>query len=178
VTGAYHAVSYLIARGHTHIGLIGSTLTGPEHPSKRARREGYLKALTDHGIEQHYIEDSVERHASSYHATLQLLERAPQITAIFACSDTIGRQVIQAVEDSGLRVPDDVSLVGFDDTEASAVSRPTMTTMHVDKELMGTLAVRQLHDQATNRNRVSISLMMGTKLIERESVLWRNPETT
>jgi DNA-binding LacI/PurR family transcriptional regulator len=83
---------------------------------------------------------------------------------------------MQAVEESGLRIPEDISLMGFDNTEASLVARPPMTTMHVDKDLMGTLAVRQLHDQALNRNRVSISLAMGTKLIERESVAKRRQD--
>jgi LacI family transcriptional regulator len=176
LVGAYKAVSYLIEQGHRHIGLIGSTMSGSEHPSIRERREGYLKALADHGIQETYIEDSIMNSEIAYQATLKLLQRAPHVTAIFSCNDAIGQHVIQAAKDVGRRVPEDVSVVGFDNTDASSVSRPPMTTVQVDKELMGAIAVRQLQDQAANRNRVSINVMMGTKLVIRESVLSRTRE--
>ena len=55
-----------------------------------------------------------------YAATLRLLQRAPEITAIFACNDDVALHVIRAVQDSGLRVPEDISVIGFDDTDHRA----------------------------------------------------------
>jgi DNA-binding LacI/PurR family transcriptional regulator len=168
--GGYDAVSYLIKQGHTRIGLIGSTTTEPEHPSITQRRQGYLKALTEHGIRETYIQDSQLHADNAYAATHQLLDRWPSITAIFACNDDIAQFVIKAVQDRGLTVPDDISVIGFDDTDVAGKTRPPLTTMHVDKELMGALAVRQLYERAADTDRLPITMLMGTKLVERESV--------
>jgi len=173
VAGAYQAVSYLISRGHTRIGILGSPTSELAHPSIRERRDGYLKALAHHNIKDIYLEDSIMNPSSVYNATISLLKRAPEITAIFCCNDLMGEQTVRAINDMGLRVPDDISVIGFDDTEEGFNCRPPLTTMHVDKELMGALAVRQLHDRAANPNRVPINLQMGTKLIIRGSIITR-----
>ena len=135
--GAYNAVSYLVEQGHRRIGLIGSTMLDSVHPSIRERCEGYLKALEDHGIEETYIENTIIHANSAYNATRQLLQRAPEVSALFCCNDVVGEFAVQAVKDMKLRVPEDISIIGFDDTEDAARSRPPLTTMHVDKELMG-----------------------------------------
>lgn len=170
VRGAYDAVKHLIEQGHTRIGLIGSTTTGPEHPSITERRQGYLKALADHGIEDTYIEDSLLRGESAYAATLHLLERVPDITAIFTCNDDLAQHVIHALRDSSRCVPDDISIIGFDDTVEAVKAQPPLTTMRVDKELMGVMAVRQLYERAVNPNRPPITAMIGTRLVVRGSV--------
>jgi LacI family transcriptional regulator len=176
VEGAYRVVSTLIERGHRHIGLIGSSATDALHPSIRDRRDAYLKALADHGISDTYIEDSIMNPQSAYSATLSLLQRAPQVSAIFACNDLLAEHTVRAIKDAGLRVPEDVSVVGFDNTDEAINCRPPITTMHVDRDLMGKLTVRQLCQRAADPNRVSINFQMGTKLIERESVA-RHSET-
>ncbi len=170
VDSAYRVISYLIEQGHTHIGLIGSTMSDSLHPSIRDRRDAYLRALADHGITDTYVEDSIMSPQSAYNATISLLQRAPQVSAIFSCNDLLAEHAVRAIKDMGLRVPEDVSVVGFDNTDEAINCRPPVTTMHVDRDLMGRLAVRQLYDRAANPNRVSINLQMGTKLIERESV--------
>jgi LacI family transcriptional regulator len=168
--GAYDAVSYLIKRGHTRIGLIGSTSLDPEPPGITERHQGYLKALADHGIQQTYIQDSQLHAEHAYKATHQLLEQHADITAIFACNDDITPHIIRALNDRGLCVPEDISLVGFDDTEVAVNAQPPLTTMRVEKGLMGALAVRQLYERATNNERPSITTLLGTTLIERSSV--------
>jgi LacI family transcriptional regulator len=170
VDGAYRAVSTLIERGHRHIGLIGASATTTLHPSIRDRRDAYLNALADHGIAETYIEDSIMSPQSAYNATLNLIQRAPQVSAIFACNDLLAEHTVRAVKDAGLRVPEDVSVLGFDNTDESVNCRPPVTTVHVDRDLMGKLTVRQLCERAADPNRVSINLQMGTKLIERESI--------
>lgn len=170
VRGAYDGVRYLIEQGHTHIGLIGSTMSEREHPSVSERRQGYLKALADRGIEHTYIESSLLQGESAYNATLALLRRAPQITAIFGCNDDVCLHIIQAIKDLDLEVPEDISVIGFDDITVPLPSRLPLTTVRVDKEFMGSLAVRQLYDRAANRDRPSISSVIRTKLIIRDSV--------
>ncbi len=167
--GAYDAVTYLIQQGHRHIGLVGSSASEPEHPGISERRWGYMRALSEHGIHETYIEDSQLHAESAYAATLRLLRRSPEISAIFACNDDIASHVIQAVQTSGLCVPNDISVIGFDDTDALNL-QPTLTTMHVDKELMGSLAVRQLYERAANFDRPPITTLIGTRLVVRDTV--------
>ena len=169
--GAYDAVTYLIRHGHTRIGLIGSTLTGPEHPGITERRQGYQKALADHHIHQTYIQDSLLHAENAYQATHQLLENHADVSAIFACNDDIAEYVVKAIHDRGLHVPEDISVMGFDDTEVAVNLHPCLTTMHIDKELMGALAVRQLYDRASDTDRPPITVLIGTRLVERESVM-------
>jgi DNA-binding LacI/PurR family transcriptional regulator len=68
-------------------------------------------------------------------------------------------------------VPDDISIVGFDDTAVAATNEPPLTTMRVEQELMGGLAVRQLYERAANLDRPPITTMLGTRLIVRDSVV-------
>jgi LacI family transcriptional regulator len=109
VRGAYEAVKYLIGLGHRRIGLIGSSEKGPEHPSISERRQGYMQALCDNGMNGGYVEDSLLEGESAYNATLRLLNRSPDITAIFACNDDVAQNVIRAIKDMGRRVPEDIS---------------------------------------------------------------------
>jgi DNA-binding LacI/PurR family transcriptional regulator len=168
--GAYDAVTYLIEQGHTRIGLIGSSASEPEHPGIRERRLGYMGSLSDHGISETYIEGSLLCGESAYAAARRLLDQSPRVTAIFACNDDIAQHVIQAVKDSGLRVPEDISVIGFDDTDVASNAQPPLTTMRVDKELMGALAVRQLYERAANLDRPPITTLIGTRLVLRSSV--------
>jgi DNA-binding LacI/PurR family transcriptional regulator len=168
VTGAYDAVTYLVKQGHHHIGLIGSA---PEsHPSVQQRREGYLRALADYGIEYTYLEDSSLHSDAASFATQNLLKRAPEITAIFACNDDVAMAVMRAAHDLGRRIPDDLSVMGFGDTDPASEIIPPLTTMFVDKTLMGALGVRQLLDRKQNPTRVPLTIVLGTRLVERKSV--------
>ena len=168
--GAYTAVKYLIEQGHRRIGLIGSSTRGTEHPGISERRAGYLKALADYGISESYIEESLLQAQSAREASARLIEREPEITAIFACNDDIAQCAIDELAAHGLRVPEDISVIGFDDTEFAATTQPTLTTMRVETRLMGAMAVRQLYDRASDLDRPPITTLIGTTLIERGSV--------
>lgn len=168
--GAYHAVQHLIEQGHMHIGLIGST---PEsYPSIRERRKGYVKALRAAGIgaENEYIEDGPLTRAGGYNATVALLQRAPEVTAIFACNDEVAIGAMNAAREMGREIPVNLSVIGFDDIDLAQEITPALTTVHVDKVLMGVLAVRHLRDRAENPGRPALTTTLGTTLILRESV--------
>lgn len=168
LTGAYTAVKYLIEQGHKHIGLVGSQPDA--YPSIRERRKGYQRALKEAGIEAYYFGDCSLRREAAYDATYDLLQRAPEITAIFACNDNLAIGVMDAAYELGRRVPDDLSIVGFDDIDWAQEVKPPLTTVHVDKLLMGVMAVRHLRDLAESPGRTNITTVLGTQLIIRGSV--------
>lgn len=167
LSGAMKAVKHLIASGHRYIGLIGSEPNS--YPSIMERRQGYLAALAQHNLEP-FMEDSALDRPDAYEATKRLIARVPQITAIFACNDNVAIGVINALQDEGLHVPDQVSVIGFDNIDLAQELKPALTTMHVDKVLMGVVAVRQLMDRAMNPNRASLKTLVSTQVIERETV--------
>ncbi len=168
INGAQSAVEYLIGQGHTKIGLVGST--PDSYPSIRERRKGYSRALKEHGINETYIEDSTLTRESVHDATLRLLTRHPEVTAVFACNDNVAVAAMNAVNELGMRVPDDVSIMGFDDIDLAQEVTPPLTTMHVDKTLMGALAVRHLRDRSENPERPALTTTLSTQLIVRELV--------
>jgi DNA-binding LacI/PurR family transcriptional regulator len=168
VMGGYRAVRYLIEQGHHHIGLIG-TQPGA-FLSFMHRREGYLRALSDYGISETYIGESSHLMDATYDATRALLKQHPQITAIFFCLDFVANSVIQAVRDLGLDVPEDVSVIGFDDLPLAAQIVPSLTTMHVDIPLMGILGVRQLLERINNPENVATRVLLHPQLVIRDSV--------
>jgi DNA-binding LacI/PurR family transcriptional regulator len=165
--GARSAVEYLIARGHRHIGLIGSHPRS--YPSIHERRAGFLEALEAHGLSPDYMEDSLLERRDAYEAALRLMRRAPEVSAIFVCNDNTASAVLNALGRLGLSCPDDVSLVGFDDIDLAQEITPALTTVHVDKVLMGVLAVRALQDRAAAPDRPALTTVLGTRLIVRDS---------
>jgi LacI family transcriptional regulator len=168
VNGALAAVHYLIENGHTRIGLVGSA--PDSYPSIRERRKGYTRALKQYGIDTSYIEDGPLSREGGYTMTKRLLRRAPEITAIFACNDNVAIGAMNAAQDLGRRIPDDLSIVGFDDIDLSQEITPPLTTVHVDKMLMGVIGVRQLRDRVENSERTSLTTVLSTQLIVRKSV--------
>lgn len=167
VSGAIKAVKYLIAAGHHNIGLIGSE--PDSYPSIAERRQGYLAAIEQHHLEP-FIEESILERPEAYEATKRLMSREPGITAIFACNDNVAIGVVNALQDMGLRVPDQVSVIGFDNIDLAKEVKPALTTLHVDKVLMGVIAVRHLIDRAVNPNRAALKTLVSTQVIERETV--------
>lgn len=167
-SGGLTATRYLIQHGHTHIGLIGSTVDA--YPSIRERRAGYLEALRSAGITEAFIEESSLTREAGYTATRQLLRRAPSVTAIFACNDDTALGVLRAARDLGLRVPEDLSVIGFDNLAVTEEISPALTTMHVDKVLMGRLGVRQLLERARHLTMPAITTILQTELVVRETV--------
>lgn len=168
LNGAFSAVNYLITCGHTQIGLIGSAPDA--YPSVRERRKGYTRALERAGITTSYIEDGLLTRDDGYAAALRLLRRSPEITAIFACNDEVAMGVVDAAHKLQLALPHDLSIVGYDNIDIAQNIKPELTTVHVDKTLMGALGVRQLFDRFDNPDRARLTITVGTELIVRESV--------
>jgi LacI family transcriptional regulator len=167
--GASSAVAHLIERGHRHIALIGSNEASP--PSILERRHGYLQTLEAHHISDVYIEPSSSvTKESGYTATKALLARAPKVTALFACNDLAALGALNAARDMGISVPEQLSIVGFDNIDLAREVAPPLTTIHVYKTWLGSLGVRQLVDRVRNPDQPKVSITVATALVERASV--------
>ena len=166
--GATRAVDYLIELGHKHIGILGSNPESP--PGVFERRVCYQKALKKAGISHEYIIDCGLKRESAFKATKELLTRCPQITAIFAVNDDCAIGVMNAVHDMKLRIPNDISVMGFDNIDLAKEITPALTTIHVHKSWLGILGVRNLVDRIQNPDQPRIYTTVTTQLIERDSV--------
>lgn len=166
--GAYEAVSHLIAAGHRRIGLVGTMPNA--YPSLHERRRGYLQALQDHGISAPYFADSHVPLNDIAAATADLLRRSPDVTALFCCNDISAITAMHAARTLGRTIPDDLSIVGFDNIDLAEHVMPGLTTLDVDKMQMGRLAVQLLLLRAESRSTCGMTMTLRPTLIERGSV--------
>ncbi len=166
--GGAVAGEYLMRLGHSRIGH----LTGARHHGNlAARAKGFSKALKRGGIEPVILRGNPTYHGG-FEMTLRLIEEAPDLTAIFAANDTIAFGALQALAQIGKRVPDDISLIGFDNIEISSIVRPPLTTLNVPITEKGVVAVEMLLQLAQNGKGtqvVSEHRVLNAELIERES---------
>ena len=168
VGGAYDAVKHLIDLGYRRIGLVGGV---PHLTTGKERNEGYCKALSDAGIEpdEAYIKIGDFKTESGYRLTHQLLASAPPPRAIFAANNLMTLGALRAIHERGLRIPEDVALVGFDDMPWSGELCPPLTAVAQPTYDLGQeavrLLVRRLHDPHTSFNTV----VLQTHLVIRES---------
>jgi LacI family transcriptional regulator len=141
-SGAYSAVEYLVGLGHRRIAFA---MSEPQTLSFRDRLHGYVAAHFDRciGLDTRLAltADTVEDFGPRMH---DLLASAERPTAILAANDVHAYIVMQVARDLGLDIPGDLSVIGFDDEKYSALSYPPLTTVLIDKEYMGRLAVRRL----------------------------------
>ncbi len=165
------ATKYLLDRGHRKIGrLMG------DYPIKpfTDREEGFRKAMTFAGVpveEKYEVKltptmDGAYRDMKSYLSN----KKAELPTAFVSDNDLIALGAMKAMWECGIRIPEDVSIVGFDDLSYSSICNPPLTTMQVPKAKMGRIAVRRLLQVAQDNDGVYTEIKVGTNLIERESV--------
>ncbi len=167
-TGARTAVEHLITLGHRHIGLIGSNPQSP--PSVLERRQAFIETLRAHQLPGDYVVDSELTQESGYATARALLERSPEVTAIFASADIVAIGALNAARELGIEVPARLSVMGFDNIRMASVVTPRLTTIHVHKRWMGVLGVRQLLQRAAEPHLPKLTLQISTELIERDSV--------
>jgi LacI family transcriptional regulator len=166
--GAYQAVAYLIERGHRHIGLVGSLPRA--YPSIRERRRAYVDALQEQEITTTYFADCHLRREEAFAATTRLLQHNPQLTALFGVNDDMAIAAMRAAQTLGRQVPQDVSVIGFDDIDLAHLTIPALTTMQVDKLNLGRTAVQMLINRVQTPESPRVTVALRTRLIERQSV--------
>ena len=169
VAGARMAVEHLVASGHRDIGLIG---TEPVcYPSVQDRRTGYTEALQAHGLATHFIDASYVMTEAVAVLALDYIQRHPAVTAVFGVNDLITVAFMQLARNAGLRIPADLSLVGFDDIDLASIVMPALTTLAVDKALMGRAGFALLAHRLEIPASAPIHAMVIPRLVERESVV-------
>ncbi len=167
--GGYFATRHLLDLGHRRIACI----TGPSSsitPSAD-RMPGYRQALEEMGIPFH--EELVclgDFHArTGMEITEQLLKLPSPPTAIFACNDLMALGALRAVNKAGLRVPEDLSIVGFDNIDLTNYTNPPLTTISQEQSHLGVMATKTLVDRITDKSLPYLKSVVPTRLIVRES---------
>lgn len=167
VLGAKEAVQHLIGLGHTNIAFIN----GHEfaYVSKK-RLEGYNEALEEANIPIHkeWILDGLFSDEVAEQEAVALLKHYPEITAVFCASDLMALGVIRAAHKLNIKVPEDLSIVGYDDIVLASYVTPSLTTISQDKYQMGYQAAELLISMLEN-NIDPHQRILNTKLIIRES---------
>jgi LacI family transcriptional regulator len=167
--GAYQAVRHLLGQGHRHIALVGSLPDG--YPSIDERRRGYVQALAEHAVMERYFADTHAYGAETGATVEELLRRYPQVTALFCSNDTIAIMAMRAARKAGRRLPEDLSIVGFDNIEMAEHLTPALTTMHIDKVSMGRLGMQILINRLEYPAASPITALIRPTLIVRQSVM-------
>lgn len=168
-SGGYEATRYLINSGHRDIGCI----SGPQHLSpSSARYAGYQRAMTESrlAINTDWICEGELTAESGFHLTTGMLAKQAPPSALFVGNDLMAMGVICALQSQGYKVPDDVSVMGYDNIELASFTSPPMTTMHQPKRELGQLAADTLLNRIENPKIEPTVRTLRSTLVERKSV--------
>ena len=164
---SYQATEYLIGKGHKEIGMISGSKT--DKLAGLPRIEGYKQALTDNSltISENRIAYGDFAYRSGMRCMEELMKKAPEITAVFAASDEMAVGALSCAYKKGVKVPDDLSIIGYDDTQDAEMAIPPLTTIHQPIYEMGKKAVEML----LNTKGTVESVIMPHHIVERDSVI-------
>jgi LacI family transcriptional regulator len=166
--GSYDAMTFLLSLGHRRIGFITGTL---EFGCARHRLDGYKAALKEYGIpfDPQLVCEGDFMQPQGYQCAQRLLSLSVPPTAIFASNDTMAFGVMEAARERGLRLPEDLSIVGFDDIPQASHVHPPLTTVRQPLEEMGQRAAMLLLHYIAHPNAEIERIELPTELIIRES---------
>ncbi|MBP3966509.1 LacI family DNA-binding transcriptional regulator [Paenibacillus lignilyticus] len=166
--GAYEAVSHLIELGHKNIGFVGDIAFSPSYYE---RLDGYRMAMYEYGlpIREEWVHTSAIEDGSFICSYIKGMREQP--TAWFCVNDGLGFFLNAAVQQQGLSVPEDVSIVSFDNGYLSRISTPPSTTVEVDLKLYAVKAVERLIERINCSDDPFTELLLPTRLIVRGSTV-------
>jgi len=167
--GGYLAANYLIKKGHTQIGCI----TGPR--GKRApekRLAGYKQAMRDAGltINENWLASNNFECAGGQQAFESILSKGALPSAIFVCNDMMAMGVLNSASRHGISIPDDLSIIGYDDIKIAQFFTPSLTTIHQPKFNLGRKAFDTLLDKIQSNRETDLQIQLEPTLVERDSV--------
>ncbi|HZH58587.1 MAG TPA: LacI family DNA-binding transcriptional regulator [Metabacillus sp.] len=170
IHGAYLAGNHLIELGHSEIGYIESN---SRMYNFDMRKKGFLHALNEHSLKmknENVFSLSPTMISSQDLFIERMRKRSHNLpTALFCEADYMAISVIKSLSELGIRVPDDISVIGFDNIFESQVITPELTTIHVKKDKMAGLAVEKLINQIENNDVDRINMFIDTELVVRKS---------
>ena len=166
---AQEAVDFLIANNHRQIGMINGSR---DANVSELREKGYRASLAAHGllVNESYIQYANYEEEIAYLICKNLLENNQEITALFCASDIMAIGAIRGIKDMGLRVPEDISVIGFDGIILASYVTPELTTVAQDMERIGYEAAELLADIITNQAETSHRKISPHQLKVRQSV--------
>jgi DNA-binding LacI/PurR family transcriptional regulator len=168
IQGAKKAVSHLVSLGHRRIAFVRVAW---DFWFFNELKKGYLEVLQENNIEidRNLISRGQNSTQSGYEQATKLLSLENPPTAFFS-NDIISIGIIKAIKDKGLRVPEDISVIGFDDIDAAKYIDPPLTTIQVPKREIGVVAAKKIIDLIKNgENSVPTRTFLPSKLIIRDS---------
>lgn len=175
--GAYLAASHLIENNHRKIALIGAPL---DRPSRIQMLEGYKRCLREHGIsieEDYILLSGFENESEQSYEYQNGLAKAEQLCAMENCptaciciNDMTAFGIMKGLRAKGLRVPDDISVIGFDNIPYSEISTPELTTIDQFSYDMGSISTRILIESIEEPEKPQYSVSLEPKLVERNTV--------
>ncbi|MCL2188116.1 MAG: LacI family DNA-binding transcriptional regulator [Defluviitaleaceae bacterium] len=170
VQGAFEATNFLISRTKNQPGYLRSSyLIG----NFEKRAEGFQKSVQMHGMSVsksvvHKLAPSVE---GAFVDMMEILERGDELApCYFADSDLIAMGAMKAFQRKGLRIPEDIAIIGFDDLPMASYIEPSLTTVHVPKKYIGETAVKRLHEIINDTAQPPVKILVSTKIKKRRSV--------
>lgn len=169
IDASYKAVKYLFEKGYKEIGHFESSVIINNFSE---RKEGYRKALKKLGLEfkpeySFSLESTME---GAYRDMVKILEKKPKLPqAIFSDNDTIAVGAIKALKEFKVKIPEQLSIIGFDDIPFCLMIEPTLSTMRIYKEEIGYLAAKRLIEKIEKNDTSIIKMQVGAELIERNS---------
>jgi LacI family transcriptional regulator len=168
--GAVAATEYLLGLGHRRIGFLGGR---HDLESATLRERGYREALLTAGVQvdENLVQVGGYDAATAAEPARRLLELDPHPTAIFAANDVTALETIAVARSLGLRVPEDLSVVGFDNVPESALADPQLTTVEQPIQQMGREAVRLLVELIKDPAQPAARVILPTRLVVRQSCL-------
>ncbi|MCD8010548.1 MAG: LacI family transcriptional regulator [Lachnospiraceae bacterium] len=166
--GAYLGVEYLYRLGHRKIVYFGRRKGSNTH---QLRAEGYETACRNLGLEPRFYNNPFSASSIKYGYQLarQFFTQERDYTAIFAASDTNALGIMQAADECGIRIPEDISLLGFDNIQYSELPRIHLTTIEQPKKMLASVAVESILDQVENDFSGYTHHILNPTLVERES---------
>ncbi len=170
IRGTSLAVRHLVALGHRDIGYLGGE---SDHPSAKERIRGYREEMNRQGIavQEKWMDISEQMMSleAGEHSFARLLDKGDLPTALVCSNDAMAIGVLKNAERHGISVPDDLSVVGFDDVTEGCMITPPLTTVRVAKEDLGSMAIQALVDMLRNGRSRSSEIRVGVELIARSS---------
>ncbi|GAB4334546.1 MAG: LacI family DNA-binding transcriptional regulator [Calditrichia bacterium] len=174
VDGGRQATRHLLDCGHRDIAFIGGDIG---HPSISERYQGYRQALEEAAVPfspgRCVLDAPYPDREGGYRSIKKLLESGEAFSAVFSCNDAMAIGALQGLREAGLRVPQDVSIIGFDDVEADLSLDPPLSTMRVPKVDLGIEAVNLVVNELKSPGQPFRKILVPAELVVRGSTCYK-----